>query len=69
MLFYPLPNDKILNSFKFKAFADDKITMTQKLKFVLGRVENIEGKRRKCWLPAFFLFPQCFLKFFYSQRC
>ena len=67
MLFHPLPNDKILNSSKFKAFADDKITMTQK--FELGSVENIEGIRRKCWLPAFFLFPQCFLKFFYSQRC
>ena len=29
---------------KLKAFADDKINMTQKLKFVSGRAENIVGK-------------------------
>ena len=39
-----LPNDKILNLSKFKAFAGDKIIMTQKLNIVLGRVENIVGK-------------------------
>ena len=33
--------------------------MNQKFNFVLGRVENT-GKRRKCWLPAFSPFPQCF---------
>ena len=31
------------------------------------------GKRRKCWLPAFLLFPQCFKAFFLrvviSQDC
>ena len=39
-----LPNDKILNWSKFKAFADNKITGTQKWKFILERVENIVGK-------------------------
>ena len=39
-----LPNDKILDWSKLKAFADDKINVTEKLKFVLGRVENIVGK-------------------------
>ena len=34
----------ILEWFKLKAFADDKINVTEKLKFVLGRVENIVGK-------------------------
>ena len=29
---------------KFKELADDKINVTEKLKFVLGRVENIVGK-------------------------
>ena len=43
-----LQNNKILNQSKLKAFAGDKINMTEKLKFVLGRVENIVGKRRKC---------------------
>ena len=40
----PLPNDKILDMSKFNAFADDKIILTQILKFLLGRVENIVGK-------------------------
>ena len=29
---------------KLKAFADNKINVTQKLKFALGRVENIVGE-------------------------
>ena len=41
---YSLPNDKILDQSKLKAFADNKINVTEKLKFVLGRVENIVGK-------------------------
>ena len=39
-----LPNDKILALTKFKAFADDKIIVTIKLEFVVGKVENIVGK-------------------------
>ena len=42
--FNSLPNDNILDQSKFKAFADNKINMTEKLKFVLGRIENIVGK-------------------------
>ena len=52
MCFYSLPNNKILDLSKLKGFADDKINVTKKLKFVLGRVENI-GKRKKCWFSAF----------------
>ena len=29
---------------EYKASADEKINVTQRLKFVLGRVENIVGK-------------------------
>ena len=29
---------------KLKAFTDDKINVTEKVKFVLGRIENIVGK-------------------------
>ena len=36
--------------------------MTQKLKFVSVREENIAGKRIKYWLPAFFPFPKMFSK-------
>ena len=39
-----LPNDKILDWSKLKAFADDKINVAEKLSFVLGRVENIVEK-------------------------
>ena len=62
-----LPNDKISDRFKLKAFADDKIDVTEKLKFVFGRVENIVGKRRKCWLPAFSPFPTMFSKGFFVR--
>ena len=40
-----LPNHKFLDWSKLKAFADDKINVAARLKFVLGRVKNIEGKR------------------------
>ena len=39
-----LPNDKILDPSKLKPFAEDKINVTEQLKFVLGRAENIVGK-------------------------
>ena len=39
-----LPNDKFLNLSKLKAFADDKVNLAEKLKLVLGGVENIVGK-------------------------
>ena len=42
-----LPNDKILDWHKFKAFAEDNLHAIEKLKFVMGRVENMVGKRRK----------------------
>ena len=51
---------------KFKAFADSKIILTQKLKFVLGRVENIVGKR-KCWLAAFSSLPTIFSIAYFSR--
>ena len=59
--FNPLPNDKILYLSKFKAFADNKINVTQKLKFALGRVENIVGKGENAGYQHFLLFPQYFL--------
>ena len=57
MYFNPLNNDKLV---KFKAFADDKILATQKLKIVLGRTENIVGKDENAGNQYFLLFPQCF---------
>ena len=53
---------------KLKAFADDKINATEKVRFVMGRLENIVGKGRKCWLPAFFHFPTMFSKAVVKSR-
>ena len=55
-----LPNDKILDWSKFKEFADDKIGMTENLKIVLGRLENIMGKGKNASYQHFLPFPQCF---------
>ena len=39
-----LPDDKILDLPKFKAFADDTLKMAQMLEFVTDRVDNIVAK-------------------------
>ena len=57
-----LPNDKILDWSKLKAFADDKINLNKKSKLVLGRVENIVGKGENAGYQHFLLFPQLFHK-------
>ena len=62
LYFNSSPNEKILDWSKFKAFADDKIDVTQKLKFVLEMVENIVGKGENAGYQHFLLFPQCFQK-------
>ena len=61
-----LPNAKILDMSKLKAFAGDKIDVTEKLKFVLERVENIVGKGENAGYQHFLLFPQCFPKASFS---
>ena len=57
-----LPNDKIFNKSRLKAIADDKINVTWKLNFDIGRVENIVGKGENAGYQHFLLFPQCFQK-------
>ena len=65
--FNSLPNDKILDWSKLKAFADDKMNVNQKLKFDTGRVENIVGKGEKAGYQHFLLFPQCFQMASFSE--
>ena len=55
---YSLPNDKILDWSKLKAFADDKLNLAEKFKFALGRVENIMGKGENAGYQHFLLFPR-----------
>ena len=57
-----LPNNKILNLSKLKAFADNKINVTEKLKLLLEMVENIMKKGENAGYQHFLLFPQCFQK-------
>ena len=66
MGFNYLPNDKISDWSKLKAFADDKINVTEKLKFVLGRLENIVGKGESAGYQHFLLFSQSFQKASYG---
>ena len=61
-----LPNDKILGWSNLKAFAEDKVNMSEKLKFVLGRVENIVEKGENAGYQHFLLFPLCFQKASYT---
>ena len=64
--FNSLPNDKFSDWSKLKAFADDKINVIEKLKFVLNKVENLVGRGKNPGYQDFLLFPQCFQKAFSS---
>ena len=56
----PLPDEKILALPKLKAFADDKLNVTQNIKVVFHRIEYIVGKEENAGYQYFLLFPQCF---------
>ena len=62
--FNPLPDNKILDWSKLKAFADDKLNVTQNIKVVFHRIENIVGKEENAGYQHFLLFPQCFREAF-----
>ena len=62
------PNDKFLDLTKLKAFADAKINAREQLEFVLGSMENIEGKRENAGYQHFLLFPQCFQRLLSQGR-
>ena len=63
-LYNSLPKDKILDWFKLVTFADDKISVNEKSKFGLGRVENIvrKGENATCLENFLQFFPQCIQK-------
>ena len=65
---------KVLDWSKFKEFADDISNLSEKLKFVFGRVVNIVGKGENAGFRHFSLFPTMFsissyLSIFKSQDC
>ena len=55
------PNDRLLSLSKFKPFADDKITVTKKLKFVLGRVKTL-WEKEKMLVTSIFSFSHDFFE-------
>ena len=63
-----LLNNTFLHLSKMKAFAEDKINMTQKLKFFLGKIENIVGNGENAGYQHFLLFPQCFQRLLFQGR-
>ena len=61
-----LPNDKYVALTKFTAFIDDKYDVAKIMISVFDMVENIVGKREKCWFTSIFsFFPQCYQKAFF----
>ena len=60
--FNSLPNNKFWDWSKLKALADEKLNVTEKLKYVLGRVENIVGKGENAGSQHFLQFPPRFQK-------
>ena len=61
-----LLNNKTIDWSKLKAFADYKINVTEKLKFVLGNLVNIVVKRENAGYPHFLLLLVCFQKASYT---
>ena len=55
----PFPNDKILDSSKLKAFADDNFELDENGRKFPNWVENTVGKGEIARDEQFLLFPQC----------
>ena len=58
--FNSLPNNKILDWSKLKAFSDDKLKVAKIMISVFDGIENIVGKGENSGCQHFLLFPQCF---------
>ena len=61
-----LPNDKILDWSKFKAFADDNLNVAKVAIFVTYKEEGIVRIGVHAGYQHFLLFPQCFQKAYFS---
>ena len=59
-LFNSLPNDKISDLFRLKAFVKDKINVALMMIVPCDREENIVGKGENAGFEHFLLFQQCF---------
>ena len=59
-MFHSLPNNKILNMTKLKAFADVKLHFAKMTISLFDRVVNTVVKGENAGYQHFLLFPQCF---------
>ena len=59
-----LPNNKMLDLYKLKAFAGVKLNFAKMMISVCDRVKNIVGKGENAGNQHFLFFPSLFLKFF-----
>ena len=59
-VFNSLPNEKILDVTKLKAFADNKLNVARMIISLLVRVQNTVGKGENAGLPAFSPLPTVF---------
>ena len=63
-----LPNDKIQDQSKLKAFADNNFNVALVVQFFLDKIENIVGKGENAGYQHFLLSPQCIQRTL-SQVC
>ena len=56
------PNDKILDTIKLKAFANNKLNIAKMTISPFDRAENTVGKGENAGYQHFLLIPQCFPK-------
>ena len=63
----PLANDKFFDWSKSTGLADNKINVTEKLKFVSGRAANIVGKGENAGSQHFLFFSTMFSKAFFPR--
>ena len=63
----PLPDDKILDQTKLKAFADDKFNVTKMIISVFDRVETL-WEKEKLLVQAIPPFPTMFSQGFFPRR-
>ena len=64
----PLPDDKISDFSKLKAFADDKMNVAKMMIYVFDRPENIVGKGKMLVTSIFYFSHNVFKKPF-PQGC
>ena len=63
----PLPVNKILALSELRTLADDKLNVTQNIKFVFHRTENIVEMGENTGCKHLLLFPQCFQKYIFFR--